>query len=472
MRPHLWLLTVVLTFAWLSTPSSAFAQQAGGNQGAAGTSSDAAAQALRAEVERLRQEFDAVKQQYGDRLTALEARLAALDAGRPGVTGQPPAAPPSAAPPVTPAAPPAVSQPAAAQPAPAAPPPATAEVPSGAAGAGGPEGALPVYGNTSALSKIFNPDMAAIGDFLGAVGSNQQVPTPAMEMHEAELSLQAVVDPYARADFFVTIGPGGSVALEEGFLTFTGLPGGLLTKVGQLHAAFGKVNQMHNHVMPWADRPLMTQNLVGGEDGITDAGISVSRLIPNPWMFLEATGEVYSGNSAIFSAPMRSDLTYVGHVRGYQDLGDSTNIDLGGSVAYGHNSATPDGTTRLLGFDATFRYRPLRRAIYHKFLARTEMVWSRRSELAGQPQSFGTYVSGEYQFARRWFAGVRFDHADRATNSLMTDKGGSLVLTYWPSEFSQVRGQYRRTRYAEGTTANEFLFQFLFSIGAHGAHTF
>ena len=35
-----------------------------------------------------------------------------------------------------------------------------------------------------------------------------------------------------------------------------------------------------------------------------------------------------------------------------------------------------------------------------------------------------------------------------------------------------MRGQYRRTHYAEGATANEFLFQFLFSIGAHGAHPF
>ena len=52
------------------------------------------------------------------------------------------------------------------------------------------------------------------------------------------------------------------------------------------------------------------------------------------------------------------------------------------------------------------------------------------------------------------------------------DKGGSLLLTFWPSEFSQVRGQYRHTRYGEGMTANEFLFQFLFSIGAHGAHPF
>jgi len=37
---------------------------------------------------------------------------------------------------------------------------------------------------------------------------------------------------------------------------------------------------MHNHVLPFVDRPLVTQNLVGNEDGIDDAGVSVERIIP------------------------------------------------------------------------------------------------------------------------------------------------------------------------------------------------
>ena len=82
------------------------------------------------------------------------------------------------------------------------------------------------------------------------------------------------------------------------------------------------------------------------------------------------------------------------------------------------------------------------------------------------------YMSGDYQFAQRWFGGVRYDHSERAFDSSLIDKGPSLLLTYWPSEFSQIRGQYRRTRYAEDVTSNELLFQFLFSIGAHGAHVF
>ena len=126
----------------------------------------------------------------------------------------------------------------------------------------------------------------------------------------------------------------------------------------------------------------------------------------------------------------------------------------------------------MFGLDVTFRYRPLKRAIYRRLLARTELVWSRRTEIDG-PTAFGAYVATEYQFARRWFAGVRLDRIRaRATDPTASDSGVAGLLTYWPSEFSLVRSQYRRTKYSEGAVANEVLVQLLFSIGAHGAHAF
>jgi len=329
---------------------------------------------------------------------------------------------------------------------------------------------------------VFNPDIAVIGDFLGAVGKNDSDrATPSLEMHESELSLQAIVDPYARADFYFVFSP-DEVGVEEGFITFTSLPANLLLKAGKMRASFGKVNQMHNHVMPWTDRPLVTQDLVGGEEGISDAGLSLSRLFPNSILFLEATAEVYRGESpGLFTAPRREDVTFVGRLRGYRDLTEATNLDFGGSFAHG---TSPDGAgfhTSLIGADLAFRYRPLRRALYRRFIARSELVWSHRDlpspdrpDLPGgtEARAFGGYVSAEYQFARRWFAGFRLDHSERAEDPSLTDKGGSLLLTWWPSEFSQVRGQYRHTSYGEGIKADEFLFQLLFSIGAHGAHTF
>ena len=86
--------------------------------------------------------------------------------------------------------------------------------------------------------------------------------------------------------------------------------------------------------------------------------------------------------------------------------------------------------------------------------------------------AFGWYGLADYQFNRRWYIGGRVDQSERALDASLRDTGASAFLTFWPSEFSQIRWQYRRTNYAESVHANEFLFQFNFSIGAHGAHVF
>lgn len=421
---HAWASALVVAICAVAAP--VFAQSTPAAQPA-----QADPQQLRQELDRLRQEFEAIRDAYGARLAALEAKL----------TGSAPAVTPVPAEPVPP-------------------------TPAAAA-----EGPLPVYGNTSALSKVFNPDMAAIGNFVGATGRNGVDPLPALSLQEAELTFQAIVDPYARADFFVAASSEG-VDLEEGFLTLTSLPGGFLAKVGKFKAQFGKVNTMHPHVLPWVDQPLVVKNLLGGEEGLNDSGVSISKLLLNPWFFLEATGELYQGNSGPFQSHERNDVSWLGRLRAYRDITEGTNIDLGASFARGHNDVGADATTRLFGVDATVRYRPLRRAMYRRFLGRTELMWSRRGQEVGEVAAFGMYASGEYQFSRRWFAGVRYDRSDRAYDASLRDTAGSLLLTYWPSEFSQVRGQLRRITYADGVTANEALFQFLFSIGAHGAHVF
>src|SRR5882724_2579803 len=156
----------------------------------------------------------------------------------------------------------------------------------------------PVYGGATGQAKALNPDISLIGDFLGAIGHNTARPVPTMEMHEAELGLQAIIDPYARADAFISFGEAG-VNLEEGYLTFTSLPAGIVARAGKMRAAFGKVNTLHNHVLPWTDRPLVTENLVGGEDGIDDAGVSVMRAFQGPkGIYLEGTGQLFRGDSA------------------------------------------------------------------------------------------------------------------------------------------------------------------------------
>jgi len=337
-------------------------------------------------------------------------------------------------------------------------------------------GQLPTYGGASSASKALNPDISIIGDFIGKAGGNTVQPTRSLEMHESEAGLQAIVDPYARGDFFISFGETG-VDLEEGYITFTALPG-FVARAGKMRASFGKVNLTHNHALPWVDRPLVINNLLAGEEGISDAGVSLSRIIPAPkGLFLEATGQVFRGDSGedeapVFRSSRNSDVSAVAHLRSYADITESTNFDFGLSYARGHNELGSDFITHLYGLDGTLRWKPLRRSIYHSFIFRSELIWSQRRELEALERAFGFYTSADYQLARRWFLGGRYDWSERSREADLTDKGGSLILTYWPSEFSQIRGQYRIIDYDKNMTANEFFVQLLFSLGAHGVHPF
>jgi hypothetical protein len=357
------------------------------------------------------------------------------------------------------------------QPAAAAPGAAPAQLATSTAGT------LPIYGGAGgSAAKALNPDISVIGDFIGKAGGNSVQPSPSLEMHESEVGFQAIIDPYARGDFFLSFGEEG-VNLEEGYITFTALPAGIVAKVGKMRSVFGKVNTLHNHTLPWIDRPLVTNNLVGGEDGIDDAGVSLNRIIPAPkGLFLEATGQVFRGDSGtadnpVFRASRNSDVSAVAHLRGYKDITESTNVDIGLSYARGHNELGTDFLTQLYGVDATLRWKPLRRSIYHSFVARSEFIWSQRQQFPLEQRAFGYYTSADYQLGRRWFLGGRYDWSDRSLANL-TDKGGSVVLTYWPSEFSQIRGQYRFTKYANNIDTNELFMQAIFVLGAHGAHPF
>jgi len=410
-----------------------------------------------------------------DRVIALEGKIRTLQSAPAPQPAQPQPATGTQA---------SVSQPTQAPATPATVPaqPSPNEAQAGVTAPAGP-GQLPVYGGASAASKALNPDVSVIGDFIGAAGGNSPPPLatlqpfPSFQMHESEIGLQAIIDPYARGDFFISFGEEG-VNVEEGYITFTALPAGFVAKVGKMRSVFGKVNMMHNHVLPWVDRPLVTTNLVGGEDGIDDAGVSIERILPAPkGIFVEATGQVFRGDSDdVFQHVQRSDISTVEHLRGYKDITESTNLDLGVSYARGHNDGTTtlsgDFITQLYGIDATLRWKPLRRSIYHSFVGRSEFIWSQRQQFPSEQRAFGFYTSGDYQFGRRWFAGGRFDWSERSHFANLTDKGAAATLTYWPSEFSQVRGEYRFTHYAENRDSNELFMQLIFSLGAHGAHPF
>lgn len=322
-----------------------------------------------------------------------------------------------------------------------------------------------------AASKVFNPDTSVIGNFLGKVGQyNPYDPREPFRLDEAEVSFQAFIDPYAKGNFFLSVTPEG-IDVEEGYAQFVTLPWDLTAKAGKFKAMFGKANTWHTHTRPWVDQPLVIHNFFSDEQFHGD-GLSVSKALPNSFAFVEATGEVYSGDvDGIFERRKYDDVAWNTHLKAFKDITESSNVEIGtswarGSIAAGHSS--------FGGVDVTYRWKPLQQGLYRGLIARFEGIVNKRDDVEGNLRGF--YASLDYQLAQRWFTGLRVDSADEvpglaAVTPGAHDHGVSATLTFWPSEFSQVRGQFRRTSY-DARTAREVLLQLQFAIGAHGAHAF
>ena len=323
---------------------------------------------------------------------------------------------------------------------------------------------------------FFNPAIAVIGNFLASVGHNPVQPSPAFQVEESEVSFQAIVDPYARADLFLSFSNEG-VEVEEAYATFLTLPWQLQAKGGKFKMQFGKINTMHLHTLPWVDEPLPMQDILLQPQGESWAGegVSVSKLLELPGdTFSEAYFQVIDGSSGggLFIAPTKGDLTYDGQYRIFRDFGDDHNVEVGFSYVYGHNGTSPTNTTSLQNAHFVYRWKPLQGKPYRSFILRSEYFWSQREQPDGRQDAQGFFVGGDYQLGRRWYTGARYEFSDRATNASLRDKGVAATFTFMPSEFSMLRAEYRYREYAPGIRANEGFLQIQFAIGAHGAHPF
>lgn len=342
--------------------------------------------------------------------------------------------------------------------------------------------AAPKYGN------LLNPNISAIGWFQGEAGRRHTDPgqeaAAAVGFKELELALQATVDPYAKADFFLAVEGDGTTRVEEGYLTWIALPGGLQAKAGKFRADLGKFNRTHASETAFADRPLVHERFFGAE-GLAGAGGALSWHVPNPWLLVSLDGSLLApapaGQTPTFAAARRRDVISVARVSAYQDLSDTVNATWGASLAQGPAARRYDDITlssstlfaRVAGLDLTVRWKDPRRAIYRSFLWQTEAFWSKRDAPDhSSVGSTGVFTHVEYQFARRWRAGARYDYTQLPDDRARHEKGGLAYLTFMPSEFSLLSLQLRQTRKFDGAKETLALLKLTFNIGPHGAHPF
>jgi hypothetical protein len=122
----------------------------------------------------------------------------------------------------------------------------------------------------------------------------------------------------------------------------------------------------------------------------------------------------------------------------------------------------------------TFRWKNPRRAIYRSFIAQIEWM-QRAAETLGGPDVIrgGGYAWGDFQFARRWHAGGRYDWSDNF--DLAEEKAATGVLgfiTYQPSEFASMSAQIRHQTLERDVKETQYTFKTTFNIGPHGSHPF
>lgn len=329
-------------------------------------------------------------------------------------------------------------------------------------------------------SNLLNPNISAIGWFQGQAGDVLDPPdAKAFQLREVELGYQATVDPYSRADFFISVSPDEGIDVEEGYLTLLTLPAGFTAKLGKFRSNFGKFNRTHPPETPFADRPLAAERFLG-EEGLSGIGASVSWLAPLPF-YLNFDGEVTntpdSTEVPAFAAYRGKDLMYLARASTFFDLGETTNLTLGGSYANGANGPeatvdpliTPDARrAQMVGADLTFRWKNPKRAIYRALTAQAE--WMARDPDNG-PRRTGGYAWADYQFARRWHLGGRYDWSQQiASIADDTTVGGLGFLTFTPSEFWALSLQAQDRDFDAGSMS--YFFKTTFNIGPHGQHPF
>ncbi|MEK6766644.1 MAG: hypothetical protein AABY49_10530 [Planctomycetota bacterium] len=312
-----------------------------------------------------------------------------------------------------------------------------------------------------------------------------------ISLREVELGLQGVLDPYARADFFLTAEDGGEISIEEGFVTWLYLPFGIQAKTGIFRTNFGKMNKTHRPEIDQIDYPRPIKNFLG-EEGQKEPGISISGLIPNPWdIYSELTVEILTPSDVGVKG---KDQIYLAHLKNFFAITDSSSIELGFSFQTRDISDTVDATLTkgnfrqtMEGVDLTFRWDPPGQKLYKSFIWQTEFFASQREAGSFDDDGFtqdvkdinslGFYTFGEYQLTRRLFAGVRFDYSQFPTNDKDSEWAISPYLTFWQSEFSRLRLEYSHKERNSVTMPveegdNALTLQATFTIGSHRPHPF
>jgi hypothetical protein len=327
-----------------------------------------------------------------------------------------------------------------------------------------------------------NPDISVIGDFRGSYQSNYKRNFDA-ELHETEISLQSVVDPYARADFFISLVHDPQTGefkaeVEEGYLTTLSLPAHLQLKAGKFKQALGRINPVHPHALPFVDMPNAFVRFFG-EEGMNDEGFQLSWLLPNHTFFQELTVELTDGprESPVFSRSTGNNYLKLAHLKNFWDLTANATIEFGLTGISGENVF--GRTTNLGAVDLTYKWKPVKFNTYKSFTFQNELYYDNSKTDHATVDAIGWYSFITMQVSKRTFVTARYDYTNKPSSANFVEQATSATLGWYATEFQKIELQGKYTSANEPDESNNFEKEFaqvflrwIFVIGTHGAHQY
>lgn len=311
-----------------------------------------------------------------------------------------------------------------------------------------------------------NPDISVLPDFRVSTTTQKGVPEKNkinFNLEEIELAVQAPLNPYARADIFVsfTNDETAPVDVEEAYFTIQkGLPLNFNMKAGKFLVDFSKLNTTHAHVFPFVYRPQYQQNYFG-EEGLKDLGIELNTLLPTGEVYTKISGTVSSGEELDGE---RKNLFYASRLSSFFQLSDLTALEAGLGAATGVRDTL---AKRFKWYNADLKYK-WKKDQYTSFTLWAETLMSQFNGL----NTFGGYIAGNYQFKRRFEIGSKFDLSQSIDNK---DKIRTIAgnFNFLPVEETMVfRLVVSNAKPQHEKAYNTYLLQMLFSLGPHKAHAF
>jgi uncharacterized membrane-anchored protein YhcB (DUF1043 family) len=363
----------------------------------------------------------------------------------------------------------------------------------------------------------FNPAIGLVGDMVFSyrdkgsdkTGSDRPGGFDAW-MRALELNAAASVDPFAKAYAVITASADSATGeatfgVEEAALQTTSLPWNLELKAGRFFGEFGRLGYIHDHELPFVNRPLVLDEYIGGESQSDGLQLNWLPPIPHYVSVTAGVGDHFGADSPNPDNPGTyrplSGLNFWGRLSSYWDVTPDWQLEAGISGLWNPREEDRGGVLlqpnglglipltltekerRLAGADLKLSYVPLQNNQFQSFTWGTEVLYSDNrylSDLDGIPNngdefnenvgSFGLYSYVNYKWSRQWSAGFLFDWLQSAQNHNDETTAYSPFITFALSHWNQLRLQYTHTDHnaVSGLKPDDAVYlQWAWIIGAH-----